>query len=147
MSYSYSTFKIAIKHQEWLFPLNGHLFNDLLDNHPRFKEIYIEVYQMMEAHGVEFFSPGGSPKRRMTYWFNSQFWTDINFMYETFSVPDALYQELKELMQAVVYLPEMDDLPVEEEIIITDSHRLSEEGKMLLLNLAPLNQCKNIRFI
>lgn len=101
----------------------------------------------MEKHGVEFFAPGGSPKRRITYWFNSQFWEEISFMYETFTVPDDIFQELIDLMKAVVSLPEIENLTIEDEVNITDSYRLSETGKKLILELAPLIQCKNVRFI
>lgn len=131
--------------QNWQFPLNNNLFEKLItfkklnlsarsinDDEVKnsvndFETIFLITIKQMQKQGVEFFSPGGSYKRKFIYWFNAHFWIDIEFekpLTISKSHFDNLYQQV-----ALNYNCQINILSIKEDVTITGTCNLTSLGK------------------
>lgn len=139
-----SGFPIDVKMFEFLrtvpsYKLRGHRINE--DGSKEFATdfniIYWMVISKMEEQGVQFFSPGGSYKRRFINWFYNLFWGNMK---SKVHIEEKWINKLCDLVVNNLKIPVKFDAC--EEVTITGSSKLNQLGKDLLLQVEPFASFK-----
>jgi hypothetical protein len=136
----------------WQFPMSKEVFEQLQKINPRterndFSSLYHFSIAKMKEAGVTFYSPGASPGRRFTYWFNSHFWQE-DFEAPNFEKEDFIFKEVYALLKEhgnvqVVVPPEYIS---SETIQIENGNLLNDLGKSFLISTSSLNS-KKVQFV